>query len=188
MRKPETNDEKPVAAEDLRSQGDGPSRALDQVAEAVVVLDQASRITYVNSAFKHLLGYSTEDVLGKPLSILSVPGQADSLQPEGVARRVRESGRWHGEVHRRAKDGSAIPFQLTVSAIRDEQGGITGYVGTYLDLRAGATYRTAVQVVGRTFLRHDHAGRPYRQGALCELLGAASAWTHTGSIAGESPV
>lgn len=135
MRKSGAGDGKIIASNDLEQHGGVPNEALDQVAEAVLVLDREFRITYVNPAFEHLLGYSPEDVLGKPLSILSVPGQLDSLQPEEIARRVHESGWWHGEVRRRAKDGSAIPFRLTASAVRDERGGVTGYVGTYLDLR-----------------------------------------------------
>ncbi len=111
------------------------SEALRQAAEAVIVLDAELRITYVNPAFQRVLGYTLEEILGKPLSILSVPGSSDSSQPAEIARRVHDTGWWHGEVWRRSKDGTAVPTLLSASAIRDEKGVITGYVGAYLDLR-----------------------------------------------------
>lgn len=122
-------------ARGVERRGTALNEVLHQIAEAVLVFDRELHITYINAAFQRVLGYAPEDVIGKPLSILSVPGQPDPLQPAEIARRVNEVGGWHGKVLRRAKDGSAIPFMLSASVVRDKQGGITGYVGTYLDLR-----------------------------------------------------
>lgn len=111
------------------------SDALRQAAEAVLVLDADTRITYLNPAFYRLFGYAPDDIIGRPIAALSVPERKDNLQPSEVIRQLNEKGTWHDEVWRRAKDGTAIPVRLSTAAIRDARGDITGYVGTYLDLR-----------------------------------------------------
>lgn len=111
------------------------SEAMRQTNEAVLVLDRDMRITYLNPAFYRLFGYAPGEILGQPIAVLSVTGQANGLQPPEVVRQLRESRQWRGEVQRLAKDGTAIPILLTASAITGVRGEITGYVGTYLDLR-----------------------------------------------------
>ncbi len=111
------------------------SEAMRQTSEAVVVLDRDMRITYLNPAFYRLFGYVPGEILGQPIAVLSVPGQADELQPSEIVRRLRKIKQWRGEVRRLAKDGTAIPVLLTAAAISDGRGEIAGYVGTFLDLR-----------------------------------------------------
>jgi len=110
------------------------SEALRQAAEAVLVLDADTRITYLNPAFYRLFGYVPDDIIGQPIAALSVPERKDNLQPSEVIRQLSENGTWCDEVWRRAKDGTAIPVRLSTAVIRDANGDITGYVGTYLDL------------------------------------------------------
>lgn len=111
------------------------SEALRQAAEAVLVLDADARITYLNPAFYRLFGYAPDDMIGQPIAVLLVPEREDNLQPSEVIRQLNENGICRDEVWRRARDGTAIPVRLSTAAIRDARGNITGYVGTYLDLR-----------------------------------------------------
>jgi diguanylate cyclase (GGDEF)-like protein/PAS domain S-box-containing protein len=111
------------------------SEALRQAAEAVLVLDADTRITYLNPAFYRLFGYAPDDIIGQPIAVLSVPERENNLQPSEVIRRLNKNGTCRGEVWRRAKDGTAIPVLLSTVAIRDARGNIVGYAGTYLDLR-----------------------------------------------------
>ncbi len=159
------------------------SEVVRQAAEAVILLDRDLRIVYANPAFQRLMGYTPEEILGQPLSILSVPGLPDPLQPAEVVRQVRESGSWHGEVQRRAKDGTAIPVLLRASVIRDAQGGITGYAGTYLDLReikraeqalreSEQRFRALIENVSDLIAVHDREGRiRYASPSIERLLG-----------------
>ncbi|OIQ92236.1 response regulator PleD [mine drainage metagenome] len=111
------------------------SEALRQAAEGVLVLNADTRITYLNPAFYRLFGYAPDDIIGQPIAALSVPEQEDNLQPSEVIRQLNENGICRDEVWRRAKDGTAIPVRLSTAAIRDAKGNISGYIGTYLDLR-----------------------------------------------------
>lgn len=111
------------------------SEALRQAAEAVLVLDADTRITYLNPAFYRLFGYAPDDIIGQPITALSVQEREDNLQPSEVIRQLNENGICRDEVWRRAKDGTAIPVRLSTASIRDSGGHTVGYVGTYLDLR-----------------------------------------------------
>lgn len=111
------------------------SEALRQATEAVVVLNTDMCITYINPAFYRIFGYAPDDMIGQPIALLSIPESKDSLQPSEVIRQLNKNGTWSGDVWRRAKDGTAIPLRLSAVLIRDTEGGITSYVGTFLDLR-----------------------------------------------------
>jgi PAS domain S-box-containing protein len=49
-------------------------------------------------------------------------------------RQLGEDGRWRGEITVERKDGSEVPVESIVVAIRDEQGGISGYLGINRDI------------------------------------------------------
>jgi len=111
------------------------SEALRQAAEAVLVLDRDACMTYLNPAFYRLFGYAPEEILGKPIAVLTVPEEDETRQPPTILARLHERGHWTGEVRRLARDGSAIPVLLSAAVLRDSRGEISGYTGTYLDLR-----------------------------------------------------
>lgn len=111
------------------------SEALRQATEAVVVLNADMCITYINPAFYRIFGYASDDMIGQSIALLSIPESKDGLQSSEVIRQLNKNGTWSGDVWRRAKDGTAIPLRLIAVLIRDTEGGITSYVGTFLDLR-----------------------------------------------------
>lgn len=48
--------------------------------------------------------------------------------------RVNEDGYWSGEVWNRRKDGELFAELLTISAVRDEEGRATQYLGLFSDI------------------------------------------------------
>src|SRR5690606_16430300 len=82
-----------------------------------------------------LFGYSVEEIIGLPISVLAVANQDQSLQPTNVLLTARKDGLWAGEVLRRSADGTLVPIHLTLAPIRAANGDVTGYVGDYLDRR-----------------------------------------------------
>lgn len=161
------------------------SEAMRQAAEAVLVLDAEARIAYLNPAFYRLFGYTPAEILGRPIATLAVPGDDEAPAPTAVVAVLRERGEWKGEVRRRARDGTAIPVLLSAAAIRDAEGAITGYVGTYLDLRdirrAEAALRESEQRF-RSLIEHSsdivavldrEAGVRYLSPSALRLLGYA---------------
>ena len=47
---------------------------------------------------------------------------------------LHEQGSWQGEIWNRHRDGEVYPEWLTISAVRDEHGVATGYIGMIADI------------------------------------------------------
>jgi PAS domain S-box-containing protein len=78
-----------------------------------------------NKAAERIYGYTAEEVIGKPVSILTPPERRDeTLQIMEKLRRGEQIK--HYETERVTKEGRRIHISLTVSPVRDEIGRITG--------------------------------------------------------------
>ena len=82
-------------------------------------------ITSWNSGAERMYGYGAQEVIGRPISILSPPGH-DEEMPATLERIRRGENIEHFETKRRRKDGTLIDVSLTVSSIKSQTGEITG--------------------------------------------------------------
>ena len=93
--------------------------------DAIIGKDPQSVITTWNPAAERLYGYKAEEVVGRNISILLPPDRTDEL--EAVLGRVAKgAGAQHYDTKRVHKDGHLIDVAMTVSPIRDLEGGIVG--------------------------------------------------------------
>jgi PAS domain S-box-containing protein len=93
--------------------------------DAIVSKDLNGIITSWNGGAERLFGYSSEEVIGKPITIL-IPADRIDEEPE-IIERVRRGERVdHYDTVRRRKDGSLIDISLTVSPLKDADGRIVG--------------------------------------------------------------
>jgi PAS domain S-box-containing protein len=82
-------------------------------------------ITSWNKGAQRIFGYSADEVIGKPITIL-LPKNLWHEETE-ILGRLRSGERVdHFETSRVRKDGSTIAISLTISPIRDAAGAITG--------------------------------------------------------------
>ena len=74
---------------------------------------------------ERLFGYTAEDMVGRPISILAAPDRKNEMPAilESIRRGEKVD---HHKTVRRCKDGSLVDISLTVSPIRDETGRIVG--------------------------------------------------------------
>ncbi|HUR97090.1 MAG TPA: PAS domain S-box protein [Pyrinomonadaceae bacterium] len=93
--------------------------------DAIISKDLSGNITSWNIGASKMFGYSAEEVMGKPISMLLPP---DRLQEsEHILERVRrEENVEHLETVRRRRDGTDIVVSLTVSPIRSAEGQVIG--------------------------------------------------------------
>jgi two-component system, chemotaxis family, CheB/CheR fusion protein len=93
--------------------------------DAILTKDLDGVITSWNSGADRLFGYTAEEVVGKPVTIL-IPVDRHNEEPE-ILKRIRAGQRIdHYETIRRRKDGSLIEISLTVSPIKNAEGTVTG--------------------------------------------------------------
>jgi len=101
--------------------------------EGIFYCDADGRILDVNDAYTRLTGYKREEVLGRDYHVL----EASRHRAEATAtiwRSLRADGNWRGEFWIRSKSGGIFVVLLDLSAITDDQGQASAYVGVFSDI------------------------------------------------------
>lgn len=101
--------------------------------EAVLISDHENHIVAVNRMFEQITGYSPEEVQGKNPRVLSAGREKPEFYQD-MWRKLIENGVWSGEVWDRRKDGTEFPKFLTISCVRNSQGVISHYIGSFTDM------------------------------------------------------
>jgi PAS domain S-box-containing protein len=93
--------------------------------DAIISRGLDDAITSWNPAAERILGYSSEEILGKSASLLIPEDRAGEI--EDIVAKVRAGQHVeHLETTRVRRDGTVVPVSLTVSPIRDENGALVG--------------------------------------------------------------
>lgn len=93
--------------------------------DAIIGKDLDGIITTWNAGAERMYGYRPQEVVGRHISLLTVPG--DEQEIEDIMRRLRRGERIvHYETRRMRKEGEIIQVSLTISPIRNARGEIIG--------------------------------------------------------------
>ena len=101
--------------------------------QGMMVTDERTIVLRVNRAFSAITGYSAEDIIGRSPALLR-SGRHDKAFYQAMWRSIEETGSWQGEIWNRRKGGEVFPELLTITAVRDESGRVTHYVGAFADI------------------------------------------------------
>jgi len=101
--------------------------------EGILITDVEGIIQFVNPAFTAITQYEANEAIGKNPRILQ-SGRHDRQFYESMWSSILESGHWQGELWNRRKNGEIFPQWLTISAIKNNWGNITNYVGITWDI------------------------------------------------------
>lgn len=92
---------------------------LEAALDAVISIDQLTRVTYVNSAFEHIFGYRADDVMGRELADVVIPPSLRQAHRDGFARHLAtgETRILDRRIEMRAMraDGSEFPAEITIT-------------------------------------------------------------------------
>ncbi len=99
--------------------------AIDATPDVIFLTDSEFRLTFVNSAFQVVTGYTIEDALGRPADFLRSPGQEAALLAS--RQHLENEVDWSGELVNRRADGSEYAVQANVSPIIDLLGERLGF-------------------------------------------------------------
>jgi diguanylate cyclase (GGDEF)-like protein/PAS domain S-box-containing protein len=105
----------------------------ENTAEGVVITDQDQKVLAVNRAFTDITGFSAAEVEGRRPRFLQSTRQ-DALFYRTLLDSLNERGGWTGEIWSRRKNGDIYPEWLSISAVHDEHGELTHYVGVFSDI------------------------------------------------------
>ncbi|MFC5589371.1 MFS transporter [Sporosarcina soli] len=101
--------------------------------QGVLVTDVSGTIQSVNPAFTRLTGYTEEEVLGRNPNLLSSGRQSEEFYTT-MWSQIGQEGLWQGKVWNKRKNGEEYLELLSISAVKDDSGDVTRYVGTFSDI------------------------------------------------------
>ena len=101
--------------------------------EGMMVTNADSVILRVNRAFTHITGYAPDEVVGQNPRILA-SGRHGPEFYSAMWEAIQRDGSWQGEIWNRRKDGQAYPEWLTITTVRGDEGEVSHYVGTFVDI------------------------------------------------------
>lgn len=101
--------------------------------------DLQGKIVYASDAFCEISGYSREELIDKPHSIVRHPDMPSSLFKE-LWKTIKESKTFKAEIKNRKKDGSHYWVDVTVSPMLDDFDNIVGYTAIRHDITKKKEY------------------------------------------------
>jgi PAS domain S-box-containing protein len=106
---------------------------LDNINDTLIVLGDKREIVKVNKEFSNLWGYSSEEVLGKPVSLLfpeeDMPKHLSEMKEAVSTKKPRNF-----ETVALTKSGEKVLLSIRGSAIFDEDGKLEGFIGIFRDI------------------------------------------------------
>lgn len=101
--------------------------------EPLIITDADSIILQANNAFVKTSGYKREEIIGKKMNFLK-SGRHDQQFYEDMWETIANTGFWQGEIWDKRKNGEIILVWLAITAVKNDDGKITHYVATYIDI------------------------------------------------------
>lgn len=117
--------------------------------DVIISKDLNGIIRSWNRGAERIFGYTAEEIIGKPVTILAVPERIDEIP--NILERIKQGERIdHYETQRRTKDGRVLTVSLTVSPIRTASGTIIGaskVARDITDYKRAAEYRERLAAI-----------------------------------------
>ena len=108
------------------------SSAVEQSTEGISVSDLEGNLLFVNNAFAAMHGYTSEELVGKHLSIFHTPEQMPAVEAANL--QIQETGEFSDEIWHVRRDGAVFPTLMHNSLLRDEVGNPIGMIGAVRDI------------------------------------------------------
>lgn len=107
--------------------------AIEQSAEAIIIVGTNWIIHYVNAAFETMSGYSRREAIGRHMGFLK-SGTHNEEFYRNIRQTLSKGEVWSGRITNRKKDGSFYETEATGSPVRNQAGQIINYVSVHRDI------------------------------------------------------
>ncbi|MGY3609208.1 MULTISPECIES: putative bifunctional diguanylate cyclase/phosphodiesterase [unclassified Bradyrhizobium] len=101
--------------------------------EGMIVTDTKGAILSANRAFVALTGYAMEELVGQTARLFRSHRRAPGFY-QSLWNSLQSTGGWQGDMSIRTKSGEHCARWLTISAVKNEAGEVTNYIGSYYDI------------------------------------------------------
>jgi PAS domain S-box-containing protein len=155
------------------------STALEATANAIIITDRTGTISWVNSAFTRLTGYSATEIIGANVRLLK-SDQHDPAFYQNLWQTILNGRTWHAEIINRRKNGSLYTEDTTITPVRDARGEITHFISVKEDITERKlveekikTYSRKLQVLSRRLVGAQETERRNIARELHDEIGQA---------------
>ena len=146
---------------------------LESSEDAIISKDLDGVITGWNDGAEKLFGYSAEEAIGRPVTLL-IPADRHEEEQRLQIRLCRGQRIPAYETVRRRKDGSLLDVSLAVSPVRDAAGNVVGAAKIVRDMtERKRAERALAQRLGEQAALYRLTDRLYRARSLAEVHAAA---------------
>jgi len=101
---------------------------------AIFVLDANGTVRSWNAGAQAIKGWAASEIIGRPTSVFYPLADRELGKPGRLLAEAAERGTVHDQGERVRKDGSTFWADVTVTALKDEKGGLIGYGKVTRDL------------------------------------------------------
>ena len=109
------------------------SLAVEHSPNAILVMDQAGEIEYVNPKFTSITGYHNDDKLGRWPDLINSGVNMPGIYDE-IWNTIRHGDDWRGELQYRKKNGDLYWAQELIAPMLNSEGHATHFVATQIDI------------------------------------------------------
>jgi PAS domain S-box-containing protein len=166
------------------------SAIFDSSDDAIISKNLDGIITSWNRAAERIFGYTAEEAVGQPISILFPPDRLDE-EPKILERLRRGERIDHFETIRQTKEGKLLNISVTISPVKDTQGRIVGASKIARDITPQVDLRTELRrseerfgitlsSIGDAVIATDQKGHITYMNAVAEELTGWSGLEATG--------
>ena len=127
--------------------------ALRSTGDAVVLVDAAGLVTFLNPVAERLTGWTQTEARGAPVSDVLPTSEAQVTAPDTAEGEPR--------ILLVRRDGTTFPIEETRADIRDEEGNVTGLIRTFRDV----TERRALEEQRLASLQREQEARAAAEAA-----------------------
>ena len=145
---------------------------VETATDAVVTIDEAGHILYLNQAVSRIFGYSTSELIGHSLTIL-MPDYLRELHQTGFQRYLKAGEQhlnWHGvELTALRRSGEEFPVEVSFGEVtKNGRRLFTGFIRDITERKQAEELRTAHARLAA--IRGDVSNALAGEGALKEIL------------------
>ncbi|MCX6683998.1 MAG: PAS domain S-box protein [Methanoregula sp.] len=135
--------ERKLAEKALRESESKYKQLVTMLNEGIWMIDQNATTTFVNRKMAEILGYTVEDMMGKPAYFFTSPELSDAIKLDINASEAEEPKQ--REVVLLKNDGSTVYTLMNTTGIRDESGKYLGGIAGVIDITERKIAEEALQ-------------------------------------------
>ncbi len=112
--------------------------------EGILITDAEGVVLKINQAFTAVTGYQRDEIVGKTPRVLKSVRHNREFYTR-LWQQLLQTDHWSGELWNLRKNGEEYAEQLSISAVKDETGQTTHYVGIFTDITEHKRQREQIE-------------------------------------------